>query len=71
MVRLLAPCRAGPLVPQDLWDAGVGVTGGRLLVVGGPDRDAAQLAARPQEKPACVQELAWALVTSAEFRFNH
>lgn len=31
----------------------------------------AQLAARPQEKPACVQELAWALVTSAEFRFNH
>ena len=32
---------------------------------------AAQLAARPQEKPACVQELAWALLTSAEFRFNH
>lgn len=32
---------------------------------------AAQLAARPQEKPACVQELAWALLTSAEFRFDH
>jgi hypothetical protein len=32
---------------------------------------AAQLATRPQEKPACVQELAWALLTSAEFRFNH
>lgn len=32
---------------------------------------AAYLAARPNEKPACVQELAWALLTSAEFRFNH
>jgi hypothetical protein len=32
---------------------------------------AAYLAARPQEKPACVQELMWALITSAEFRFNH
>ncbi len=31
----------------------------------------AYLAARPQEKPACVQELMWALITSAEFRFNH
>lgn len=29
------------------------------------------LAARPEEKAACVQELAWALLTSAEFRFNH
>lgn len=29
------------------------------------------LAARPNEKPAAVQELAWGLVTSAEFRFNH
>lgn len=31
----------------------------------------AYLAARPQEKAACVQELAWGLATSAEFRFNH
>ena len=31
----------------------------------------AYLAARPQEKSACVQELIWALLTSAEFRFNH
>lgn len=31
----------------------------------------AYLASRPQEKPACVQELMWALITSAEFRFNH
>lgn len=46
MVRFLASCRAGPFVLQDLWDAGVGVTGGRLLVVGGPDRDPVQLAAR-------------------------
>ena len=30
-----------------------------------------QLAARPKEKPAVVQDLAWALLTSAEFRFNH
>lgn len=29
------------------------------------------LAARPTEKPAVVQELLWALVTSTEFRFNH
>lgn len=34
--------------------------------------DAAQyLAARPNEKPAVVQELVWALLTSAEFRFRH
>ncbi|RIK77600.1 MAG: hypothetical protein DCC67_12500 [Planctomycetota bacterium] len=32
---------------------------------------AGYLAARPQDKAACVQELAWALITSAEFRFNH
>lgn len=31
----------------------------------------AYLAARPEEKPACVQELIWALLTSTEFRFNH
>lgn len=31
----------------------------------------AYLAARPSEKPACVQELIWSLMTSAEFRFNH
>lgn len=30
-----------------------------------------QLAARPQERPAVIQDLAWALLTSAEFRFNH
>lgn len=29
------------------------------------------LAARPAEKPACVQELVWGLLTSVEFRFNH
>jgi hypothetical protein len=29
------------------------------------------LAARPTEKPVAVQELAWSLLTSAEFRFNH
>lgn len=30
-----------------------------------------QLAAREKEKPAVVQELAWGLLTSAEFRFKH
>lgn len=35
-------------------------------------RDVEQyLAARPNEKPAAVQELVWALLTSAEFRFRH
>jgi hypothetical protein len=29
------------------------------------------LASRPAEKPAAVQELAWSLLSSAEFRFNH
>jgi hypothetical protein len=29
------------------------------------------LARRASDRPAAVQELAWALVTSAEFRFNH
>lgn len=29
------------------------------------------LAARTQDRPQAIQELAWALVTSAEFRFNH
>ena len=29
------------------------------------------LAARPEEKAACVQELVWGLLTSIEFRFNH
>jgi hypothetical protein len=29
------------------------------------------LASRAADKPVAVQELAWALVTSAEFRFNH
>jgi hypothetical protein len=29
------------------------------------------LRARPQDRPAALQELAWALLTSAEFRFNH
>ena len=29
------------------------------------------LAARPEEKTVCVQELAWALLTSNEFRFHH
>lgn len=34
--------------------------------------DVAQyLAARTKEKPAAVQQIAWALLTSAEFRFNH
>ena len=26
---------------------------------------------RPQDRPAALQELVWALLTSAEFRFNH
>jgi len=30
-----------------------------------------QLAARPTEKPVVVRDMIWALVTSAEFRFNH
>lgn len=30
-----------------------------------------QLAARPTEKPIVVRDMIWALVTSAEFRFNH
>ena len=30
-----------------------------------------QLAARPTEKPVVVRDMVWALVTSAEFRFNH
>lgn len=30
-----------------------------------------QLASRDKEKPAVVQELAWGLLTSAEFRFKH
>lgn len=30
-----------------------------------------QLAAREKDKPAVVQELAWGLLTSAEFRFKH
>ncbi len=29
------------------------------------------LAARPTDKPLALQELAWALLSSAEFRFNH
>ncbi len=29
------------------------------------------LAARANERPAAVQELAWGLITSLEFRFNH
>ena len=29
------------------------------------------LSARPTEKGAVVQELAWSLISSAEFRFNH
>jgi hypothetical protein len=29
------------------------------------------LASRPKEKPAVVQEIVWALLTSAEFRFDH
>lgn len=29
------------------------------------------LAKRPSEKAAVVQELAWALLTSTEFRFRH
>ncbi len=29
------------------------------------------LAARPTERPAMIQELAWALLASAEFRFQH
>ena len=30
-----------------------------------------QLLAREKDKPAVVQELAWGLLTSAEFRFKH
>ena len=30
-----------------------------------------QLAAREKDKPAVVQDLAWGLLTSAEFRFKH
>ncbi|MDC0274137.1 hypothetical protein OAK91_05345, partial [Planctomycetaceae bacterium] len=26
---------------------------------------------RPEEKQACIVEIAWALLNSAEFRFNH
>jgi len=26
---------------------------------------------RPEEKQACITEIAWALLNSAEFRFNH
>jgi hypothetical protein len=29
------------------------------------------LAAKPTEKPVVAKELAWGLLTSAEFRFNH
>ena len=29
------------------------------------------LAARPADRPAALQDLVWAIVTSAEFRFNH
>jgi hypothetical protein len=29
------------------------------------------LASRPNERPAAIQELAWALIASLEFRFNH
>ncbi|NBV22861.1 MAG: DUF1553 domain-containing protein [Proteobacteria bacterium] len=35
------------------------------------DAVAKQLAAREKDKPAVVQELAWGLLTSAEFRFKH
>ncbi len=31
----------------------------------------AYLQSRPEEKSACAQELAWALLNTAEFRFNH
>ena len=31
----------------------------------------AYLATRPKEKPAVVQEIVWALLTSTEFRFDH
>ena len=30
-----------------------------------------QLAAREKDKPGVVQDLAWGLLTSAEFRFKH
>ena len=30
-----------------------------------------QLTARAAERPAALRDLIWALVTSAEFRFNH
>ena len=29
------------------------------------------LASRPNERPVAIQELAWALIASLEFRFNH
>ena len=29
------------------------------------------LAARPTDKPVAVQEMAWGLISSTEFRFNH
>jgi hypothetical protein len=29
------------------------------------------LAGRPGDRPAALQDLAWALLASAEFRFNH
>jgi hypothetical protein len=29
------------------------------------------LTARPNDRAAAIQELAWSLMTSAEFRFNH
>ncbi len=32
---------------------------------------AAYLAARPMDRPVAIQELAWGLISSAEFRFNH
>jgi hypothetical protein len=35
------------------------------------DDVARQLAAAPEQKAEVVQSLAWALLTSAEFRFNH
>jgi hypothetical protein len=41
-----------------------------------PDAEESQevasfLAARSTDRPAALQDLAWALLTSAEFRFNH
>jgi len=32
---------------------------------------ASYLAARPNDRPAAVQEVIWGLLSSAEFRFNH